>query len=693
VPLGPRQVRGVVWESAGESEPEDGHDAAKLKPVYELIDLPPFPEDLRQLIDWVANYTLSPPGAVLKMALSVPEALEPLQPIRAYVPGGPEPDRMTEARTRVLEIAKSGLPRSVADLAREAAVGEGVVRGLVKSGTLVPVDLPAETPIMRPDLERPGPTLSPAQVKAAAEIESIVRAADYKTVALEGVTGSGKTEVYFDAIAAALKERPNGQVLVMVPEIALTSQWLERFAERFGSEPVLWHSDLGHAYRRRAWRQVAKGEASVVVGARSALFLPFPDLRLIVIDEEQDPSYKQEDGVFYNARDMAIVRGTLAKIPVLLVSATLSLETVVNFRSGRYAHVELPDRHGGASMPEIQAVDMRENPPERGRWLSPPLVAAMGDTLLAGEQILLFLNRRGYAPLTLCRTCGHRFQCPNCSAWLVEHRYAGQVQCHHCGFTEPAPETCPACGNHGTLVACGPGVERLAEEVAARFPSARIGVMASDTMTGPRAIADMITRMTRHEIDVVIGTQLVAKGHHFPMLTLVGIVDADLGLEGGDLRASERTYQQLSQVSGRAGRAERPGRVMLQSYMPDHPVMAALISGDRDAFLDREIRSRQAGHMPPFGRLVALIVSGPDQNAVIQAGRALARSAPRQKGVETFGPAPAPLSLLRGRYRYRLLLKAPRSVNVQSITRRWLAATHLPKKVRVQVDVDPYSFM
>ncbi|HKJ73897.1 MAG TPA: primosomal protein N', partial [Alphaproteobacteria bacterium] len=622
-----------------------------------------------------------------------PEALGPLQPIRAYAAGGPEPDRMTAARTRVMEVVKAGPPRSVADIAREAAVGDGVVRGLIKAGTLAPVDLPAETPAERPDLDRPGPTLSPVQAAIASELEGIIRSDDYRTVLLEGVTGSGKTEVYFDAMASALRHRPKGQVLVLVPEIALTSQWLSRFAERFGCEPILWHSELGQAYRRRAWRQIAKGEAPVVVGARSALFLPFPDLRSIVVDEEQDPSYKQEDGVLYNARDMAVVRGSLARIPVLLVSATPSLETEVNARSQRYAHVRLPDRHGGASMPDIEAIDMRETPPERGRWLSPPLVAAIGETLMAGEQTLLFLNRRGYAPLTLCRTCGHRFQCPNCSAWLVEHRYAGQVQCHHCGYSQPSPDICPSCQKQGTLVACGPGVERLAEEVAERFPAARLGVMASDTMTGPRAIADMISRMTHHELDIVIGTQLVAKGHHFPMLTLVGIIDADLGLEGGDLRASERTYQQLAQVSGRAGREDRPGRVLLQSYMPDHPVMAALISGDREAFLEREIASRKAAGMPPFGRLVALIVSGQDQPSVLHAARALARNAPQGKSLDTFGPAPAPMALLRGRHRYRLLFKAPRATNVQPLIRRWLATTRLPKKVRVQVDVDPYSFM
>ncbi len=442
VPLGPRQIHGVVWEVVGDGAGEGGLDLEKLKPVTEKVDLPRLPLVLRQLVDWVAAYTLSLPGPVLKMALSIPEALDPPASIRAYRAGGPNPDKMTEARTRVMDLMKSGLPRSVADIAREAAVSDAVVRGLIKTGTLLAVDLPAEASADHPDLDRPGPTLSPVQAAAAKEIEDIVAADDYKTVLLEGVTGSGKTEVYFDAMAAALKRAPGGQVLVLVPEIALTSQWLSRFEERFGVEPVLWHSELGQAHRRRAWRQIAKGDAPVVVGARSALFLPFPDLRLIVVDEEQDPSYKQEDGVLYNARDMAVVRASLAKIPVILVSATPSLETEVNARNGRYAHVKLPVRHGGASLPEIQAVDMRETPPERGRWISPPLVAAIAETLLAREQTLLFLNRRGYAPLTLCRTCGHRFQCPNCSAWLVEHRYAGR--CSVTTAATPSPRRIPA---------------------------------------------------------------------------------------------------------------------------------------------------------------------------------------------------------------------------------------------------------
>ncbi|MCH9020144.1 MAG: primosomal protein N' [Proteobacteria bacterium] len=508
---------------------------------------------------------------------------------------------------------------------------------------------------------------------------------------LDGVNGSGKTEVYFAAIAAALEA--GRQALVLLPEIALSAQLLGRFAERFGAEPALWHSDLTRALRRRTWRAVATAEARVVVGARSALFLPFPELGLIVVDEEHDASYKQEVGVVYHARDMAVVRARLESAPVVLSSATPSLETTINAESDRYRLLRLPQRHGAAGMPAIEAVDMRRAGLPATRWLSPPLTQALAETLAAGEQAMLFLNRRGYAPLTLCRACGHRMGCPNCSAWLVEHRHGGRLQCHHCGYAARLPGACPSCRAEDRLAACGPGVERLAEEVAGAFPEARVAVMASDTMMGPNAAADLVRRVTAHGIDLLIGTQIMAKGHHFPLLTLVGVIDADLGLSGGDLRAAERTYQLLHQVAGRAGRADHPGRVLLQTYMPDHPVMEALIAGDRDRFLALEAADRRARAMPPFGRLAALIVSGPNEDSVRRAALALARAGPRSGGVEVLGPAPAPISLLRGRYRYRLLLKAPRATPVQRLLRGWLAGVALARNLRVQVDVDPYSFL
>ncbi len=690
VPLGGRAVTGVVWDAGGTSG--DGRvDAAKLKTLIERVELPPLPEVHRKFIEWVAGYTLAPLGTVLHMTLGRGFAVGPGRPRIGYAIAGDPPERMTSARERVLKLLANGPPRTLQDIARAAAVGTGVIKGLADAGTLAAVELPSRIPDEEPDWRQPGPTLNAAQAEAAGELRRKTADGKFSVTVLDGVTGSGKTEIYFEAIAEALEG--GGQVLVLLPEIGLTSQWLDRFELRFGAAPDLWHSELSHGQRKRTWRAVAEGHARVVVGARSALFLPFRDLRLIVVDEEHDPSFKQEEGVIYHARDMAVVRASLGSLPVVLVSATPSLETVVNVSAGRYQCLHVPDRFGGARLPEIAAVDMRADPPERGSWLSPPLIAAIEKTLDGGEQVMLFLNRRGYAPLTLCRTCGHRLQCPNCSTWLVEHRQRGRSQCHHCGFNVSLPSKCPECENKGTLVACGPGVERLAEEVAHRFPALRVAVMSSDNMTGPAAVADLIRRIERHEIDLIIGTQIMAKGHHFPMLTLVGVVDADLGLSGGDLRAIERTYQLLFQVSGRAGRADRPGKVMLQTYVPDHPVMKALISGDRDGFLARETEARSAAMMPPFGRLAALIVSGHDEAQVREAAHTLARVAPRGTELQVFGPAPAPLSLLRGRHRWRLLLKAKRTVEVQETVRRWLDAAPISSQVRVRADIDPYSFL
>ncbi len=691
-PLGNNAFLGVVWgEATGEVA------AAKLKRIGERLDVPPMTPSLRRLVDWVAAYTVTPPGAVLRMAMSVGDALYPARALTGYaltergrvaLDAEPPP---TRARKRVLQALADGPPAPAIDLARRAGCGPGVVRALVGLGLVETVALPGRPPRALPDWRRPGALLSSAQEIAAAELVAKVKQGGFSTTVLDGVTGSGKTEVYFAAIAAALER--GCQALVLLPEIALSGQWQRRYAERFGAEPAQWHSDLGHAERRDTWRGIAEGKVPVVVGARSALFLPFPDLGLIVVDEEHDGSFKQEDGVIYHARDMAVVRASLAQLPIVLVSATPSLETTLNVEQHRYQRLHLPARHGAARLPEIRMIDMRRARPERQRFLAPPLVAALGETLAAGEQAMLFLNRRGYAPLTLCRSCGFRLQCPNCTAWLVEHRFHGRLQCHHCGHSEPMPPLCPSCGDAASFAACGPGVERLAEEMALRFPKARLAVMASDTLIGPHAAAELIDSVAGHAVDVLIGTQVVAKGHHFPLLTLVGVVDADLGLNGGDLRAAERTFQLLHQVAGRAGRAERAGTVYLQTYMPEHPVMRALIADDRDRFLAAEAESRRAHGWPPFGRLAALIISAPDDDGADLAARAYARAQPQMPGVEVLGPAPAPLAVLRGRHRRRFLLKTRREVHIQAVLRQWLAKVKVPGNVRVQADVDPYSFL
>ncbi|HEV8679305.1 MAG TPA: primosomal protein N' [Stellaceae bacterium] len=702
VTLGPRRLVGVVWEMSGEESPPSV-PAERLKPVGEILSTPPLRPELRRFVERVAGYTLSPPGAVLRMAMSVEEALLPPPPRRlcAATPAGLaaldqlDPAKpLTAARRRVLETLRDGAAYSVAEAARRAGCGAAVVRGLMAAGQvgerLVSGEVPAP-PLPPGAWDAPGPMLSPDQRAAASRLVARTSAGEFSVTVLDGVTGSGKTETYFAAIAIALAA--GHQVLVLLPEIALGAQWLDRFRRRFGVAPVEWHSDVSHTARRDAWRAVASGRARIVVGARSALFLPFPELGLIVVDEEHDPSFKQDDGVCYQARDMAVLRASLAQIPIVLVSATPSLETVVNISRGRYQRVHLPRRHAEASLPEIALVDMRRERLAPGHFLSARLVEALGQTLSVGEQALLFLNRRGYAPLTLCRACGHRLSCPSCTAWLVEHRFTGRLQCHHCGHAERLPALCPECLTAGTLVPCGPGVERVREEVAARFPGARIALMVSDLLSGPRAAAELADAMVAHRYDVLIGTQIVAKGHHFPMLTLVGVVDADLGLAGGDLRAAERTYQLLHQVAGRAGREERPGHVLIQTYMPEQPVMQALAKGDRDGFLAAEADARRAAGLPPFGRLAALIVSAGDADSADFAARALSRAAPQLPGVSVLGPAPAPLAILRRRHRRRFLVKAERSVNLQAMLRDWLGRVRLGGSARLQVDIEPYSFI
>ncbi|MBC6439047.1 MAG: primosomal protein N' [Rhodospirillales bacterium] len=686
VPLGMREVTGVVW---GEGDGEVAIE--KLRAIVAVKDVPPLSDAMRAFISWVARYTMSSEANVLRMVLRVPDALDPPKPIRALRATGREPERVTPSRRRVLELMADGYARLARDVTVEAGVGASVPKGLVSAGALEEVTLPHRIAVTPPDPEAGGPALSDDQARAATVLGEAVERNAFDTIVLEGVTGSGKTEVYFDTIARVLEA--GRQALVLLPEIALSAQFLERFEAHFGAEPAVWHSDVSHRLRRDVWRGIATGEVRVVVGARSALYLPFRELGLIVVDEEHDGSYKQDDGVCYHARDMAVVRASLEALPIVLCSATPSLETLANIDRGRYRHINLPSRHAGAAMPTVETVDMTRAGTERGRWLSPPLVAALTVCRETGEQALLYLNRRGYAPLTLCRTCGHRIACPNCSAWMVEHRHRGRLQCHHCGTWTPRPETCPACGNTDSLVACGPGVERLAEEVAERFPDARVEIMASDTLMRPADVAAMVARIEKGELDILIGTQVAAKGHHFPMLTLVGVVDADLGLDGGDPRAMERTWQLLHQVAGRAGREERPGRVLLQTFEPRHPVMQALVSGDRDRFLEREKRGREEAGMPPYGRLAGIVVSGTDEAEVRRLAHDLARNAPHGPGIDTFGPAPAPLSLLRGRFRWRLLVKAGRDVALQNALRTWLEPVRLRGSMRLQVDVDPLGFL
>ncbi len=690
VPLRRSEVTGVVWDPAPESArrlpPE------KLRPVRERIAQPGLPDLHRRFLDWATRYTLAAPGALLRLSLSSPSLLaaSPPRPVLALNPDPPA-FRLTAPRARLLAAARKN-PAPAAQLARAAQVSPAVVAGLRRCRALIPQTSP-------PDAEpRPIPALnnlrlSPRQQQIARQIRARFAPAAFAPCLLDGVTGAGKTEVYFDTIAAALEQ--GRQALVLLPEIALADYFLDRFQACFNAAPALFHSALGPGPRRRVWQGVLNGRLRVVIGARSALWLPFKNLGLIVVDEEHDAAFKQEDGVFYQARDMAVARAFLGKIPVVLSSATPSLESLVNAGRGRYAHFRLPARHGGARLPAIEALDMRRQRLPKERWLSARLQDEIARTLRRGEQTLLFLNRRGFAPLMLCRACGHRFACPDCTAWLVAHLRPGALLCHHCGHRRALPSVCPACRATGKLAACGPGIERIAAEAADLFPQARITCLARDLPPEPDRRAAIFADMRARRIDILIGTQIIAKGLHFPHLTLAGIIDADLGLANGDLRAAERSWQLLQQVAGRTGRARHPGRALLQTYMPDHPMIRALTAGERETFLARESAQRQKMQLPPFGHLAAIIVSGAALAPVEQAARALAAHAAKTfpASVRLLGPAPAPLARLRGRHRLRLLIKAATASGLHACARELQSRCPPPAGVRIAIDIDPYHFL
>jgi len=687
-PLGPRQIVGIVWEP--ERLPASEVPEAKLRPLLAVLPVPPLKEELRRLIEWTADYYCASLASVARMVLASGGALRgPATTIEYRLTGG-MPERMTPQRQAAIE-ALEGEQATIRELSGIAGVSEGVLRGLANQGVLEPVEVDCDRPYLHAMADFAAPELTTDQQAVTDKLVASVQHGGFAPFLLDGVTGSGKTEVYFEAIAESL--RKSQQTLVLLPEIALTEAFLRRFEDRFGAAPIVWHSSLKSTERRRAWRAIAAGTAQVVVGARSALFLPYANLGLIVVDEAHEVSFKQDDGVRYNARDVAVMRARFEGIPAILASATPALESLQMAEAGVYEKLVLPARFGGAELPTIDTINLTEEKPERGRWLAPRLVEAMRDRLAKGEQSLLFLNRRGYAPLTLCRHCGFRFQCPNCSAWLVEHRLSRRLACHHCGHETPPPDNCPECGEPDCLVACGPGVERIAHEVEELLPEARLAIVTSDTLNSPEKAAQFIVEAEAGAIDVIVGTQLVTKGFHFPELTLVGVVDADLGLEGGDLRAAERTYQQVAQVAGRAGRGAKPGEVLIQTRHPEASVIAALAAGDRDAFYAAETDARRHAGAPPFGRWAAIIVSSEDEDEAREAANRIGATRPQLDDVMILGPAPAPMALLRGRYRYRLLLNARRSAEVQQVIRDWLGALAFPQGVRIAIDVDPYSFV
>jgi primosomal protein N' (replication factor Y) len=689
VPLGPRKVLGVVW-GPGQGD----YDLNKIRHVIRVLDAAPMRLEMKEFLTRSAAYTLTPLPAMLRLATRAPGLGDPPSMRKIYRKGTGEPNKLTDARKRVLAVLDEygDLSFTLKELAEMAGVTASVVKGLVGQDVVREEDSPRDLPFARMDPNLPGKTLTADQAAGAAVLAEGVKDGVYGTTLLRGVTGSGKTEVYLEAVAAALTA--GRQALVLLPEIALTEQFLTRVQERFGAKPAEWHSGATMTERRRIWRMVGQGQAQLVIGARSALFLPFQNLGLIVVDEEHDTSYKQEDGVLYNARDMAVLRASICGAQVILASATPSLETWANAQAGKYRRLELTSRFGPAVMPQMGAIDMRAEGLPSDKWVSPKLQEEVNVRLERGEQAMLFINRRGYAPITLCRACGHQVGCDDCDARMVEHRFLKRLICHQCGESKPMPEACPSCDAVGRLAPVGPGVERLGEEAALIWPDARIATLSSDMYGSARALKAEIAGIADGAADIIIGTQLVAKGHNFPNLTLVGVIDADLGLMGSDLRAAERTFQLMRQVAGRAGRAEAPGAAMLQTYQPEHPVIRAILAGDEEAFWTAEAAERKQAGVPPYGRMAGIILSGPDVAQVFDAGNLLARQdgALRRIGAQVYGPAPAPIARVRGRHRVRLLVKADKTAPLQDALSVWVSQVRLKGDLRIAVDIDPQSF-
>ncbi len=695
VPFGREEHIGIVYKTGKTANIDD----KKIKKIKEIIKLPLISFKLISFIEKVAQYNLASKGLVLKMVLGQKTNQLPKQKIQLLGLNIKNKNldgiRITENRKAVFSLLDNNVELDKEAIIEKTGVSDSVINAMIKSGFLYKKDvlINEEAPLQQVNLRKQVELTDEQQLASDILIKKVNNG--FSATLLDGITGSGKTEVYFEAVAEALKL--NKQVLVLVPEISLTTQWLKRFEKRFGVIPFIWHSEVGVREKAKTWKAVSQNNAKVVVGARSALFLPYADLGIIVVDESHDHSFKQESLVNYQGRDMAVLRSHLEQVPIILSTATPDLETLVNVDEAKYDCVKLRKRYAKATLPEIKIIDIKKDKPQKGTWgvsfIAPTLVDELKKNLERGEQSMLFLNRRGYAPLMICRDCGHRIQCPHCTAWLSEHRITGELVCHHCGYKMHTPKRCPHCASEDGLTACGPGVERIAEEVKNRFPTAKVEILSSDITSNYKEISEVIKKTSNKEVDILIGTQILAKGHNFPDLTLVGVIDADLGLMGTDLRSTEQTFQLLSQVAGRAGRGERKGIVYLQTLYPDNLILDAVIKHDREAFIDIEKSSRLMLKMPPYGKLAAVIISSTNNELAETTAYLLGKCAPRTDNIQTFGPAPAPLSLLRGKYRYRLLIKTSKNINIQEVIKKWMSMVKIKSNVRVDVDINPYSFM
>ena len=705
VPFGNRKNVGIIVGEGTRTIPKE-----KLKRIEEIYEINPIPRPSIELINFLANWYCAYKGLVLKMVLSPVEAITSTEYKKVYKSKFLDNDeieeinkhKITSKRKLILDfLFKSKQAVFQEDLIDNTGVSKSILKDMTKKNLIVEelVKKQAYSNLKFPNYNKIkfeiNKLLNSEQKNAVEKINVSIKKKKPDCFLLDGVPGSGKTETYFQTVKTCLDE--GKQILILLPEISLTPDWEKRFHQSFSFAPLVWHSGITKTKKKQIWLSALNSSAGVIVGARSALMLPILNLGLIIVDEEHDPAFKQEEGVRYNARDMAIYKAIRSSVPIVLASATPSLETYHNMKIGKYIHLTLPKRATGAALPDIKLIDLKANTPERGKWISSVLTNEIKSKLDNREQSLLFLNRRGYAPLTICNSCGNKIKCVNCETWLVEHRSQNTLVCHHCGYTKRISNTCDICGAEGQIKACGPGVERIEEEINQLFPEAKLTVLSSDTMKSQKTLVKTLEKIKNNKVDIIIGTQMIAKGHDFPDLKLVGIIDSDVGLSGGDLRASERSFQLLQQVSGRSGRhsidEQDKGVVFLQTYDNENPIIRAIAKNNRDDFFEKELSSRKNANMPPFGRLAAIILSSKYERKLDGFASELLRVAPLFKNVKIFGPAPAPLYFLRGKYRRRFLIKSDKTVNIQDVLLNWTNKIKTPHNVKLTIDIDPFSFM
>ena len=629
VPFKNKIVTGCIWEN--KSKLKKRLPKKKIRNIEKKLNFSPLNKNNRDFIVWVSDYTMNNLGATLKLCLSIKQIF---------------------VKKKIEKIKERFL-----------------------------------------DLSSDKHLLTKEQLNAKQYIFNKINNKKFSTIVIDGVAGSGKTEVYFEAINKCLIQRK--QVLVLLPEISMTTQWFDRFKKRFKIDPLLWHSDIKVSEKIKIWKSVIDGNSNIIVGARSSLFLPFKNLGLIIIDEEHDQSFKQEEGVIYNARDMAVVRAKISNIPIILCSATISIETKLNILEKKYEVVKLKERYGEAGLPEVKIIDLVETPPEKGMWLSEEVHNELKKTIESGNQALFFLNRRGFAPYVFCNSCYKKILCQNCDVGLVYHKKIDNLICHHCGYKsslENNKKNCKEFEKKCDLFLYGPGVEKIYEEIKKKDKNLNIEILTSDVMQKKGQGETILRKFEREEINVIIGTQILAKGHHFPKLTLVVVVDADFGFIGGDLRAAEKTFQLLTQVSGRSGRSKLPGKVLIQSAMSDNLILKNIKEFDLNGFFLEELNIRKESGLPPFKKLCSLMLVSKNEKKLNDFCRKMKVNIEQSNEFEVLGPAPPFISYVRGKHRKRFIVRCSRNKNIQKFVSIWLKKLQIPFDLKISIDIDPYNF-